>query len=66
MLRRRRQEADQGEILRTAVEVASVKAQVQGILVRMRKALDELEETVSVLPDGEPVEEVHLDAKPPA
>lgn len=64
MLKRRRRDEEQGELMKTAVEVASVKAQVQGILVRMRNALDELEETVGVLPDED--EEVALDDKHPA
>lgn len=62
MLKRRRRDEESGELMKTAVEVASVKAQVSGILIRMRKALDELEETVSVLPE---YEEVRLDDQPP-
>jgi hypothetical protein len=39
--------------LKTAVEVASVKAQVQAIIRRLRSDLDELEHEFGRLPEGE-------------
>lgn len=39
--------------LRTALEVASVKAQVQGILRRLRADLDELEHEMGRLTDSD-------------
>jgi hypothetical protein len=53
--RKKRQEEGAGEIMKTAVEVASVKAQVEGIVLRMRRALDELEETMDGLPERKEV-----------
>ena len=64
MLRRRNRPEESAEIMKTAVEVASVKAQAQSIIRRVKLALDELEETVNTLPEES--EEVHVDAGPPA
>ena len=53
--------------MRTAVEVAAVKAQAQAIIRRVKVALDELAETVDTLP-GEVPEEVQgdVEVQPPA
>ena len=65
MLRKRRhQPEDSAEIMRTAVEVAAVKAQAQAIIRRVKLALDDLADTVDTLP-GE-AEEVPVDDGPPA
>lgn len=59
-MRRRRAKIEAGHeamTLRSAVEVASVKAQVQGIVRRLRSTLDELAEVVEQLPDNGEVED---------
>lgn len=45
-------------MMKTAVEVASIKAQAQAIIRRVKLALDDLEETVDTLPGEECQEEV--------
>lgn len=52
MLKRRRPDGEDN-IMKTAVEVASVKAQAQAIIIRVKLALDELAYTVDLLPGDE-------------
>lgn len=47
---------DETAVLSAAVEVASVKAQVQAIIRRLRANIDELEQVAAVLPHDEPEE----------
>lgn len=60
-MRRRKHEVEEADLMKTVVEVASVKAQAQAIIRRVKTALDELEETVNSIP-GE--REVIVDDEP--